>query len=80
MNDVIAGGDRYADASIRGQRLPQTGLTNQAFDELSALEGIKLMKIRSGKGRFVDTCMAEIEEMQNSRVGLKARDALRNVY
>jgi hypothetical protein len=79
VNDVIAGGDRYADA-IRGAKDLQTGLTNQAFDELSALEGIKLMENQERMGRFADTRMAEIgrnAELEG-RFG-DTRDALRNV-
>lgn len=79
VNDVIAGGDRYADA-IRGAKDLQTGLTNRAFDELSALEGIKLMENQERMGRFADTRMAEIgrnAELEG-RFG-DTRDALRNV-
>lgn len=79
VNDVIAGGDRYADA-IRGAKDLQTGLTNQAFDELSALEAIKLMENQERMGRFADTRMAEIgrnAELEG-RFG-DTRDALRNV-
>jgi len=79
VDDVIGGGDRYADA-IRGSKELQTGLTNRAFDELSALEGIKRMENQERMGRFADTRLAEIGRNREleGRFG-NTRDALRNV-
>lgn len=79
VDDVIGGGDRYADA-IRGAKDLQTGLTNRAFDELSQLEGIKRMENQERMGRFADTRLAEIGRNREleGRFG-NTRDALRNV-
>jgi hypothetical protein len=79
VDDVIGGGDRYADA-IRGSKDLQVGLTNQAFDELSALENIQRKENNERMGRFADTRMAEIgrnAELEG-RFG-DTRDALRGV-
>lgn len=79
VDDVIRGGDRYADA-IRGAKDLQTGLTNRAFDELAQLEGIKRMENQERMGRFADTRLAEIGRNREleGRFG-NTRDALRNV-
>ena len=89
VDDVIGGGDRYADA-IRGAKELQTGLTNRAFDELSQLEGIKRMENQERMGRFGDTPnsqlgagqgiydarMARAEDVKDAQFG--AADRLRD--